>query len=111
MNPAIYFLLFLPIIIALIQQKKNKNWIASYLKLKQGKENHIMREAAEKFIDKECLVYLLSGEVNGVIQEVTDHSLLVETPTDRQAINLDFVIRIREYPKNKHGKKKSIVLD
>ena len=28
-----------------------------------------------------------------------------------QAINLDFVIRIREFPKNKKGKKKSVVLD
>ena len=28
-----------------------------------------------------------------------------------EAINLDFVIRIREYPKNKKGKKKSVVLD
>ncbi len=70
-----------------------------------------MREAAEKFIDKECMVYLLSGEVKGVIREVTDHSLLIETPTDRQILNLDFVIRIREYPKNKHGKKKSVVWD
>ena len=28
-----------------------------------------------------------------------------------EAINLDFVIRIREYPRNKKGKKKSVVLD
>ena len=111
MNPAIYFLLFLPIILVLIQQKKNKNWTAQYLKLKQGKENHIMREAAEKFIDKECYFYLLSGEVEGILREVTDHSLLIETQQGMQALNLDFVIRIREYPKNKHGKKKSIVLD
>ena len=111
MNLAIYFLLFLPIIIALIQQKKNKDWVIQYLKLKHGKESHIMREAATKFVDKECLIYLLNGQVNGIIREVTDYSLLIETPTDRQILNLDFVIRIREYPKNKHGKKKSVVLD
>lgn len=70
-----------------------------------------MREAATKFIDKECLIYLLDGQVNGIIREVTDHSLLIETPTDCQILNLDFVVRIREYPKNKHGKKKSVVLD
>ena len=111
MNPIIYFILFLPIFIVLIEQKKNKDWMINYLKLKQRKENHIMKEAAEKFIDKECMIYLLSGDVNGIIREVTDHSLLIETPTDRQIINLDFVIRIREYPKNKRGKKKSVVLD
>lgn len=96
---------------SMIQRKKNDNWINQYLKLKQRKENHIMKEAARKFIDKECMIYLLSGEVNGVIREVTDHSLLVETKTDRQALNLDFVIRIREYPKNKNGKKKSVIWD
>lgn len=95
----------------MIQRKKNDNWINQYLKLKQRKENHIMKEAAREFIDKECMIYLLNGEVNGVIREVTDHSLLVETKTDRQALNLDFVIRIREYPKNKNGKKKSVIWD
>ncbi len=70
-----------------------------------------MREAATKFIDKECLIYLLNGQVNGIIREVSDNSLLIETSADHQILNLDFVIRIREYPKNKHGKKKSIVLD
>ena len=64
-----------------------------------------MKEAAEKFIDKECYFYLLNGEVSGIIREVTEHSVLIETPQDRQALNLDFIIRIREYSKNKHGKK------
>lgn len=60
-----------------------------------------MKEAVTKFIDKECLIYLLNGQVNGIIREVTDNSLLVETKTERQILNLDFVIRIREFPKNK----------
>ena len=36
---------------------------------------------------------------------------IVEKDGKIEAINLDFVIRIREYPKNKNGKKKSVVLD
>ena len=67
-----------------------------------------MREAVEKFIGQECIIYLLSGEVNGIIREVTDHALLVETLADRQILNFDFVIRIREKSKNKRGKKKAI---
>ncbi len=109
LNLTIYFLLFLPAVIALIQQKKNKDWVIQYFKLKHRKDDYIMREVATKFIDKECLIYLLNGQVNGIIREVIDNSLLIETPTDRQIVNLDFVIRIREYPKNKHGKKKSVV--
>ena len=36
---------------------------------------------------------------------------MVEKDGKIEALNLDFVIRIREYPRNKKGKKKSIVLD
>ena len=70
-----------------------------------------MKEAVIKFIDKECLIYLFNGQINGIIREVIDNSLLVETKTERQILNLDFVIRIREFPKNKKGKNKAIVLD
>jgi len=46
-----------------------------------------------------------------VIKEVTDGAILVEKAGKSEVINLDFVIRIREFPKNKKGKKKSVVLD
>ena len=36
---------------------------------------------------------------------------MVEMGGKTEAINLDFVIRIREYPRNKNGKKKSVVFD
>ena len=35
----------------------------------------------------------------------------IEKDGKTEAINLDFVIRIREYPRNKKGKKKSVVFD
>ena len=45
------------------------------------------------------------------IDKTSDSAILVEKNGTVEAINLDFVIRIREYPKNKKGKKKSVVLD
>ena len=45
------------------------------------------------------------------VKEVTDGALLVEKDGGAEAINLDFVLRIREHPTNKKGKKKSVVLD
>ena len=50
-------------------------------------------------------------QYEGIIKEVTDGAVLVEKNGKLEAINLDFVIRIREYPRNKNGKKKSVVLD
>ena len=72
-----------------------------------------MIELAKKFIDKECLIYSFDSnhQFQGVIKEVSEGAILIENNGTVEAINLDFVIRIREFPKNKKGKKKSVVLD
>lgn len=72
-----------------------------------------MKELAKKFIDKECVISSFDGnhQYEGVIKEVTDGGILVEKNGKIEALNLDFVIRIREYPRKKNGKKKSVVLD
>ena len=72
-----------------------------------------MIELAKRFIGKECIIYAFdsSHQFEGIIKEVTDGAILVEKDEKLEAINLDFVIRIREYPRNKKGKKKSVVLD
>ena len=72
-----------------------------------------MKELSKRFIDKECLITAFdsSHQFEGVIKEVSDSAVLVEKNGTVEALNLDFVIRIREYPRNKNGKKKSVVLD
>ena len=72
-----------------------------------------MIELAKRFIGKECIVYAFdsSHQFEGIIKEVTDGAILIEKEEKLEAVNLDFVIRIREYPRNKKGKKKSLVLD
>ena len=72
-----------------------------------------MKELAKRFVDKECLITAFDSnhQFEGVIKEVSDSAILVEKNGMIEAINLDFVIRIREYPKNKNGKKKAVVFD
>lgn len=71
-----------------------------------------MKEIAEKFIGKVCLIYTVSGsQIQGVVKEIMGNAILVENKSNVEAVNLDFIMRIREYPKNKNGKKKSVVLD
>ncbi len=72
-----------------------------------------MHTFAKQLIGKECIVYTLQSSVEGLIKDVSDGGLLLEHSSDHSAemINLDFVVRIREYPKKKNGKKKSVVLD
>lgn len=71
-----------------------------------------MHELAMRFIGKECLIYAFNGNTyTGVIKEVTDGAVLLENKGTLEAVNLDFVVRLREYPRNKNGKKKSCVID
>lgn len=72
-----------------------------------------MIELAKKFIGKECLIYSFDGnhQFQGVIKEISNGAVLIQKGDTIEAINLDFVIRIREFPKTKKGKKKSVVLD
>lgn len=71
-----------------------------------------MKELAKKLIGRECLIDSFDGnhQYQGVIKEVSEHAVLIENRGAAEAINLDFVIRIREFPKNKKGQKKSVVV-
>ena len=62
-----------------------------------------------KNLDKEF--YLVTEGDQQYFVTVTDGAILVEKNGKLEAINIDFVIRIREFPRNKNGKKKSVVLD
>lgn len=71
-----------------------------------------MKELAKRFIGKKCIVYTVTdttGTVTGVINEVDDTGILIESKDNIQAVNLEYVIRIREYPRKKNGKEKSVV--
>ncbi len=83
------------------------------IKNRKSEDKIKMVELAKKFIGKDCLIYSFDSnrQFSGIIKEVTDGALLVEKEGEIEAINLDFVIRIREYPKNKKGKKKSVIVD
>ena len=108
---------FIPIIIMLIivftLLRKNKLVILKNLiKRRKAEDKAKMVDFAKKFIDKECLVYSFDGhQFEGIIKEVSEGAILIEKNGSLEAINLDFITRIREYPRNKKGKKKSLVLD
>ena len=114
MNPSIYIPILLLLLLVIITQRNRKNAVVKKIIERKSKgDKKEMVELAKKFIDKECPIYSFDGshQYEGIVKEVTSGAILVEKDGKTEAINLDFVIRIREYPKNKNGKKKSIVLD
>ena len=115
MNPSTYIpIIILWIIIFFVIFRNRRAVVARQIIKKRKMEgNTEMKELAKRFIDKECLISSFDSnhQFEGVIKEVSDSAILMEKNGTVEAINLDFVIRIREYPKNKKGKKKSVVLD
>ena len=73
-----------------------------------------MKELAKQFIGKECIIYTVTSNdasIQGVIREIDDGGMVIERNSgEMEIINLDFITRIREYPRKKNGKKKSIIL-
>lgn len=103
MEPSTY-LSFLPIWILLIvilpaQRRKKRTIIANKL-LNKELENREMFELAKRFIEKECIIYAFDGnQYTGVIKEVNEGAILIEKKGNAEAINLSFVVRIRETKK------------
>lgn len=74
-----------------------------------------IEQALQRFLNEECLVYVTYATMNGsilegVITEIGDGWLRMTDKAETESIiNLDNVIRVREYPRNKNGKKKIII--
>ena len=112
--PPYYIPIIMLFVLLFILGRRQKLVIAQKaIKRTKTEEKTKMVELAKKFIGKECIVYSFDNghQFEGIIKEVNDSAILLERNGAFEAINLDFVLRIREFPKNKKGKKKSVVLD
>lgn len=98
------------IVFAILQAGKRKiAAIINHRKNYKNEEVFKMKALAQNFIGKECLVYTVASDSNavkGTVKEVTDSGLLIESDGGLQAVNLEYVTRIREWPKDAKGKKK-----
>ena len=109
------WLLFIVVFFVILPQKRQKTIAVSRHIRRKREEITAMEELAKQFIGKECIIYTITsndGSVQGTIKDVASSGMLIEDAQGQlQAVNLEYVTRIREYPRNKKGKKKSVVLD
>lgn len=71
-----------------------------------------MTDIFNKYIGKDCVVYISnsnSSVVEGNITAVEDNWLSIRTRDGEEAVNFDYIVRIKEHPTNKNGKKKSVI--
>ncbi len=70
-----------------------------------------MNEIFLKYIGKDCIVYVSNASSTMIVCNVTavnENWLTVKTNEGEEIINIDYIIRIKEHPVNKKGKKKTI---
>ena len=109
MNYATYSTIFLLLILVALQRRRRKK-IAAVCRLKRKrKEQRIMLEMLERFIGKECIIYALESQMSGTIREIRDGWIIVENNKGMEALNAEYVTRVREYPRKKNGRKAAIV--
>lgn len=108
----VFIALLFVVIIPWIRRKKTTATVKHILNSKKSnKEKSAMKELASQFIGKECIIYTLNGYdslIKGTIKQVSDGGIIVEKTDGIEAINLDYITRIREWPRNAKGKKKQI---
>ena len=71
-----------------------------------------MTDVFNKYVGKDCVIYLSNSSSNIVecnVNSVSDNWLSVKTKDGDEMINIDYIIRIKEHPVNKNGKKKSVI--
>ncbi len=105
-----YIPIFLLLLIIFITQRNEKIVLKTIIK-KRKTEDTQMYELAQNFIGKECIIYTFNSQFTGIIKQVNEGGILLEKSGSQEAVNFDFIVRIREYPTNKNGKKKSVILD
>ncbi len=102
MNPAYLplFSFWLIMFVMMSTKKRNNRTIIANRILNNELENQKMLELAKRFIEKECVIYTFDGnQYHGTVKEVTDGAMLIDKKGNTEAINLDFVVRIKEVRK------------
>ena len=111
-----YLLLIIMAVILLTAFISSKKILTAYIvkrnikRKRRLKQN--MNELLKNFIEKDCIIYCVNNtSVDGIIKDVKENAVLIETREGLQLINVDFITRVREYPKNKNGKRKGFLID
>lgn len=118
MNPSYIIPVMLLLFLIFFTQKMRRKYVLHKIIRAKAKKRtsgvNEMIELAKRFVNRDCIVYTYNGEqLVGKIEEVGSTGIMLRSKKDAaaQLINADFILRIREHPLDKNGKKKSVVLD
>lgn len=70
-----------------------------------------IEEALQRFVDdkEECVIYLDNEQmIIARVLEIGDGFIRIDEKDSESIVNIEHIVRVRTYPKNEKGKKKSI---
>ena len=80
-------------------------------RIKRRKGENAMNELVKGYIGKEVIIWAgNSSGINGTITKIEENWIEIEDKYGTQILNTDYISRIQEYPRNKNGKKKAVVV-
>ena len=80
-------------------------------RIKRRKGENAMNELVKGYIGKEVIIWAgNSSGINGTITKIEENWIEIEDKYGTQILNTDYISRIQEYPRNKNGNKKAVVV-
>ena len=67
-----------------------------------------MNELIKAYIGKDVIISTGFTSVDGTLVKVEDNWAQLETKSGRKTVNREYVSVVKEYPRNKKGKKSSV---
>ncbi len=80
-------------------------------RIKRRKGENAMNELIKSYIGKEVIIWAGSSSgVTGTITKIEENWVELEDKYGTQILNTDYISRIQEYPRNKNGRKKTVIV-
>jgi len=110
---ALFLLFFIIWLTMKSTKKKRQRNILKIRRLHKKKGGVTMSEVIKRFVDKECIITTMNETVTGIITAVEENWIVVSPAGNPEAgadiISLDYISRIREYPRKKNGKRRTVI--
>lgn len=90
--------LWIVVFLLIILAHRHEKIVLRIRRRRRRKENIDMNELVQRFLGKNCIIYLgtTGGDLRGTIEAVEGNWVSVRTKESTEVVNLDYICRIKE---------------
>lgn len=99
----VWFLWAAVFLIIILTYRQERNLLKIRRRRRRREDGDHMNELVQRFMGKSCYIYLgtAGGSLSGVIEAAEGNWVSVRTKDSVEAVNLDYICRIKEKPAKK----------